>query len=930
MQQFQLSPAFHRQPARLSVAPQVTITGTSLTGATAVSFGGAAATQVTVVNATAVTATTPAHAAGTVDITVTTPGGTSAKSSADQYTYAAAPTVTSLSPAAGPIAGGTNITITGTALTGATAVSFGVTAATSFVVVNATTITAIAPAVIAGIVDVTVTTPGGISTAVLHDKYMYQAVSTVTGISPVAGPLTGGTIVTITGTAFTGASGVTFGSTAATHVTVVNATAVTATVPANTTAGTVDVTITTPGGTSAVVPADQFTYQAPPTVTGISPAAGPTAGGTVITITGTNLTNATAVTFGSTAATHVTVVNATAVTATAPAHAAGTVDVTITTPGGTSAKSSADQYAYVAPPAVTAVAPAATPWYRNATVLFLITGANFVPGQTTVTFSYPSNGTALNPAGFTVNTVTATTINGSVVVPLNAPTGTWNVSVTTLYGGQVWKAAAFTVSNFPAPTITSITYPPGNIGTTVLFTITGTNFQTDSTKTSVTIYNDVTNTVLPTTVLSIMPTTIIGSATISSSTPAGAYNVNVTTVDGGTASRPGSFTVGFVGIPTITSLTPVSGFLNTTVNFTVTGTSFEPGSTVVAFTNQTTSQTLTPIFYNVTSSTQISGNVSIPFNALSGPYRLDITTTDGGVVNKPNAFTVNAFPAPTITSITPTTPWYRNATVPFLITGTNFKSGQTTVAFNYPSNGTALNSTVAVNAVSATTISGTVVVPYSAPTGTWNVSVATIDGGTVWKPAAITVNQFPAPSITSITPAAGTKNGPVLFTLAGTNFEPVGTSVTIVEDTSGTVMNATLISVTPGSIVGNVTIPGSVPAGLYRLQVTTVDGGTVSKPQAFTVNYLPLPVITTLAPATGYRNTTVSFTLTGNYFLNGGTTVMLRTVGTTLPASTTFVNTTTIQGSFIIPSDAPTGSYTMYVITTGGGFNSKPNAFKVI
>ena len=386
---------------------------------------------------------------------------------------------------------------------------------------------------------------------------MYQAVPTVTGISPVAGPLTGGTIVTITGTAFTGASGVTFGSTAATHVTVVNATAVTATVPANTTAGTVDVTITTPGGTSAVVPADQFTYQAPPTVTGISPAAGPIAGGTVITITGTILTNATAVTFGSTAATHVTVVNATTVTATAPAHAAGTVDVTITTPGGTSAKSSADQYAYVAPPAVTAVAPAATPWYRNATVLFLITGTNFVPGQTTVTFSYPSNGTALNPAGFTVNTVTATTINGSVVVPLNAPTGTWNVSVTTLYGGQVWKAAAFTVSNFPAPTITSITYPPGNIGTTVLFTITGTNFQTDSTKTSVTIYNDVTNTVLPTTVLSIMPTTIIGSATISSSTPAGAYNVNVTTVDGGTASRPGSFTVGFVGIPTITSLTPV-------------------------------------------------------------------------------------------------------------------------------------------------------------------------------------------------------------------------------------------------------------------------------------------------------------------------------------------------------------------------------------
>ena len=101
----------------------------------------------------------------------------------------------------------------------------------------------------------------------------------------------------------------------------------------------------------------------------------------------------------------------------------------------------------------------------------------------------------LNPVGFTVNTVTATTINGTVVIPLNAPTGTWNVSVTTLYGGQVWKAAAFTVNNFPVPTITSVTHPPGNIGTTVLFTITGTNFQATN-KTNVTIYNDITNTVL--------------------------------------------------------------------------------------------------------------------------------------------------------------------------------------------------------------------------------------------------------------------------------------------------------------------------------------------------------------------------------------------------------------------------------------------------
>ena len=66
----------------------MTITGTNLTGATAVSFGGTAATGVSVVNATTVNCTSPAHAAGTIDVTVTTPGGTSATTgTGNDYTY---------------------------------------------------------------------------------------------------------------------------------------------------------------------------------------------------------------------------------------------------------------------------------------------------------------------------------------------------------------------------------------------------------------------------------------------------------------------------------------------------------------------------------------------------------------------------------------------------------------------------------------------------------------------------------------------------------------------------------------------------------------------------------------------------------------------------------------------------------------------------
>src|SRR5207248_5935231 len=94
----------------------ITITGTNFTNATGVSFGSNPASSFTVDSATQITATTPAGT-GTVDVTVTTAGGTSATNAADQYTYVAAPTVTGVSPSAGPTASGTSVTITGTNFT---------------------------------------------------------------------------------------------------------------------------------------------------------------------------------------------------------------------------------------------------------------------------------------------------------------------------------------------------------------------------------------------------------------------------------------------------------------------------------------------------------------------------------------------------------------------------------------------------------------------------------------------------------------------------------------------------------------------------------------------------------------------------------------------------------------------------------------------
>ena len=169
------------------------------------------------------------------------------------------PAVTSISPNNGPAAGGTTVTITGANLTGATAVKFGATSATTFTVNSATSITATSPTG-TGTVDVTVTTGGGTSATSPADQFTYVLpVPTVTSVSPNTGPTTA---VTISGSNFTGATSVKFGNTNATSFTVTSATQISAIAPPGS-LGTVDVTVRTPSGTSPISPADQYSYAVP-------------------------------------------------------------------------------------------------------------------------------------------------------------------------------------------------------------------------------------------------------------------------------------------------------------------------------------------------------------------------------------------------------------------------------------------------------------------------------------------------------------------------------------------------------------------------------------------------------------------------------------------------------------------------------------------
>jgi alpha-tubulin suppressor-like RCC1 family protein len=256
------------------------------------------------------------------------------------------PIVTSVSPRFGSSTGGTTVTIAGSTLAAATSVKFGASQAPSFTVNSDSSITATAPAGV-GTVDVTVITPTGTSPISTADRFTFLKVPSVTKLSLKSGSVSGGATVTITGSEFTAATGVSFGQTAATEFTVNSSTSITAVVPAVSTAGKIDISVTNVAGTSVTTTKDRFTYA--PAVLSIAPAGGPPAGGTSVTVTGAGfaLGSATAIKFGRVKSKAVNCTSSTTCVATAPAQAVGKVDVIATVAKAKSAvNQAADSYTY--------------------------------------------------------------------------------------------------------------------------------------------------------------------------------------------------------------------------------------------------------------------------------------------------------------------------------------------------------------------------------------------------------------------------------------------------------------------------------------------------------------------------------------------------------------------------------------------------------
>lgn len=405
-------------------------------------IGGSTAIEANFVNSTRLTFKTPAwNIPETVDINIENPDGQSYVLPG-AYTYNAppekpAPVITGMSPANGPLGGGTTVYVDGKSFTTSTKLYFlidGQEVDLNATYVNSTRLMAKTPsATNPGPVDVKAANDDGKS-GVLAGGFTYDAPPVypdpiITSLSPNQGSKRGGGLIDIYGQDFQRGARVLLGNEQLELSAYLSKTNVRVKAPAVSTAGPVDVTIINPDGKLFTL-AGGYTYLDDlPVITAISPNSGPIAGGTNIYIDGKYFASDMIVMLDHVEINY-TYVNSTRIVVKTPAASVpGAVELTVSSVSGAS---STTTFTYEAPPAIpaptiTGVSPATGPLKGGTTIY--IDGKNLKSGAKIVFNGVEYSATYVNSTRVYFKTpalATAGTVSFYIVNPDGQQSGTLN------------------------------------------------------------------------------------------------------------------------------------------------------------------------------------------------------------------------------------------------------------------------------------------------------------------------------------------------------------------------------------------------------------------------------------------------------------------------------------------------------------------------
>jgi predicted outer membrane repeat protein len=605
---------------------------------------------------------------------------------------------------------------------------------------------------------------------------------------------------------------------------------------------------------------------APSTVTGISPTIGPTAGGTSVTITGTNFLNGvTTVSIGGTAATSVVVVSATSITAITPPGTAGYQDVVVTTPDGIGTGDKIFIYVVPSPTVTTGTASSITP-----TTATLGGSVNANGADTTITFQYrlsTGDGSSLSGTPATVSGTSATAVSAAITDLTCNTTYDFRVIGVSSSGTVNGSDASFTTSACPALSVSkgaaSVAENAGVGPTTVTITR-----NTDTTS---------------------------------------ALTVNLSSSDTTEATVPATATI-LAGQPSVTvNLTAVDDAIvdgTQAVTITATATGFTSGTTTIQVTdNDVPTYTVS---YNANGATSGTAPVSqiktqnIPLTLASNTGTLAKTWyTFAGWNTAANGSGTNYAPGATYSgnaALTLYAKWTTTdttgptLTVSTLANGSKTKDATLNVAGTVSDSGSGVKS-VTVNGTAATNITnGSFSVAITLVDGANSITTIATDnvGNTTTDTRSITLDQT-APGLTITLPADNSITNKTSVEVTGTVDDSMAT-ITANGSTTGVTMNGNNFSVTL-----------DLTSGLNTIDITATDqaGNSGSKKLSITSDSTVPSIAITVPP----RDIT---TPQGNITIKGTVAESVTNVTVTITVDDQTFPATVTDGSFSYEVSLPT------------------------
>ena len=548
---------------------------------------------------------------------------------------------------------------------------------------------------------------------------------------------------------------------------------------------------------------------------------------------------------------------------------------------------------------ITAITPSSG--FNSRSIPVTITGTSFRNGATVSLVNRTTTITGI------ISNRTSTRI--LCTFPITGATAqAYNLTVTNIDGTTATKLNAFLVKQAGStPTITTVTPTTGVNTATVSFIINGTNFQTGAT---VTLVNGTST------------KTVTGGQITQNQTkcsfplkdlPAALYNLTVTNPDGTSATKTAAFTV-TSSKPTISSVTPVTGYNSSTIQLTIMGTNFNAGCTVTLVNNSTS------ITGNITSfsPTKCTGLFNVS-GARAGIYNLTLTNPGGPNSTKQSFFTLRpAGISPIVDFCFP--PFGENtASLEVTVNGMNFKPGITITITNG-----SVSKTIKGTYVNDIQVGGLFPLSGLQP-GMYDVSVNNTDGTSGVLPLGFIV-MTPQPTITSLTPSSGSNASTVSVVVSGTKFVP-DQEVVLVNQSTGTIIAGAVSGLTPTKFTGSFNLSGK-PAGLYNLTIKCPYAWIATRDNCFTVQEAgAVPNITDFSPVIGVSPGPVQITVNGSAFRSGAA-IMITNGTYSQTVVSTFVNSGQIKASLPL-TGLPYGLYNVTVRNSDGTTDTRVHGFLV-